>query len=246
MSNSSQSPASAESVQGSRARTVEQHGIDFIPENERSLKLRDLFLIWFGANVIYVYIVDGVLIVGFGLSFWPAMSVVLTGNLIYVLLGLNSIAGPRAGTAMLTVSRASFGIRGNSSPSFLSWITAVGWEAVNIVIGTLALAELIVLWGVRSSTGLNALCLAVIVFLTFSVTIFGHAMITLMNKLLSYVLGLGTLVLGIYIVPMIKFHTHPHLLPGTTGVGAWLLAFLIMAAAPISWFNCARSEEHHV
>jgi purine-cytosine permease-like protein len=128
----------------------------------------------------------------------------------------------------------------------LSWITAVGWEAVNIVIGTLALAELIVLWGVRSSTGLNALCLAVIVFLTFSVTIFGHAMITLMNKLLSYVLGLGTLVLGIYIVPMIKFHTHPHLLPGTTGVGAWLLAFLIMAAAPISWFNCAADYSRYL
>lgn len=246
MSNSSQSPTTTGDTLSSRARTIEQHGINFIPEDERSLKLRDLFAIWFGANVIYVYIVDGALIVGFGLSFWPAMSVVLAGNVFYVLLGLHSISGPRAGTAMLTISRASFGIRGNFAPSFLSWFTAVGWEAVNIVIGTLSLVQLVELGGARGGTALNLLCLVFILFLTFSVTIFGHAMITLMNKLLSYVLGLGTLVLGIYVVPKINFHTHPHLAAGTTGTGAWLLAFLIMAAAPVSWLNCAADYSRYL
>ena len=125
MSNSPHSPTSEDGAQKSGALKIEQHGIDFIPETDRGLKLRDLFMIWFGANVIYLYIVDGAIIVGFGLSFWPAMSVVLAANLLYVLLGLNSVAGPRAGTAMLTISRASFGIRGNSVPSFLSWFTAL-------------------------------------------------------------------------------------------------------------------------
>ena len=209
MSHIREEPRFDDSAQKSGAMTIEQHGIDFIQEKDRKLKVRDLFMIWFGANVIYLYIVDGAIIVGFGLSFWPAMSVVVAGNLLYVFLGINSIAGPRAGTAMLTVSRASFGIRGNSIPSFLSWFTAVGWEAVNIVIGTLSLVELVQLWGVHGGTGLEVLCLAIIIFLTFSVTMFGHAMITMMNKFLSYALGLGTLVLGIYIVPHMHLHTHP-------------------------------------
>jgi purine-cytosine permease-like protein len=122
----------------------------------------------------------------------------------------------------------------------------VGWEAVNIVIGTLSLVELVELWGVHGSKGLEALCLAIIILLTFSVTIFGHAMITLMNKSLSYVLGLGTLILGIYIVPKINFHAHPHISAGTTGLGAWLLAFLIMASAPVSWFNCAADYSRYL
>ncbi len=246
MSHIPEEPRFDDSAQKGGAMTIEQHGIDFIQEKDRKLKVRDLFMIWFGANVIYLYIVDGAIIVGFGLSFWPAMSVVVAGNLLYVFLGINSIAGPRAGTAMLTVSRASFGIRGNSVPSFLSWFTAVGWEAVNIVIGTLSLVELVELWGVHGGTGLEVVCLAIIIFLTFSVTIFGHAMITMMNKYLSYALGLGTLVLGIYIVPPIHLHTHPQLSPGTSATGAWLLAFLIIASAPISWLNCAADYSRYL
>ena len=65
------------------------------------------------------------------------------------------------------------------------------------MIGTLSLVELVELWGVHGGTGLEVVCLAIIIFLTFSVTIFGHAMITMMNKYLSYALGLGTLILGI-------------------------------------------------
>ncbi|MBW4078715.1 MAG: cytosine or purine or uracil or thiamine or allantoin permease [Acidobacteria bacterium] len=231
---------------GSSAFTIEQHGIDFIPHDERTLRLRDLFWIWFGANVIYVYVVDGVLIVGFGLSFWPAMAVVLLGNAFYALLGLTSIAGPRAGTAMLVVSRAAFGIVGNATAAFLSWLTAVGWEAVNIVIGTLSLVELVQLAGVHANNMLKLLCLLGIILMTFGVTIFGHAMITLANRVLSYILGFGTLVLGIYIVPKINLNAHPHPLAGISGTGAFLLALLVMTAAPVSWLNCGSDYSRYL
>jgi NCS1 family nucleobase:cation symporter-1 len=231
---------------GNRALVVEQHGINFIPHGDRKLRVQDLFWIWFGANVIYVYIIDGALIVGFGLSFWPALAVVLLGNAFYVLLGLTSMAGPKAGTAMLVISRAAFGIVGNATAAFLSWLTAVGWEAVNIVIGTLSLVELIQLAGIHDSNGLKVLCLAIIIAMTFSVTVFGHAMITLMNRILSYVLGIGTVALGIYVIPKIKFNFHPHPLAGTSGLGAFLLAMLIMTAAPISWLNCGSDYSRYL
>src|SRR4051794_14845248 len=124
---------------GNRAFEVEQHGIDHIPDSDRRGRPFDLFWIWFGSNVVFTYVIDGALIVGFGLGFWEALAVTLIGNVFWVLVGLCSIPGARAGTATLVVSRSSFGILGNLPGAFLSWLTAVGWEAVNIVIGALSL-----------------------------------------------------------------------------------------------------------
>lgn len=88
-----------------RAFAVEQHGIDHIPESSRTATPREIFFTWFGANVIFTYIVIGAIVGSLGLTLWQSLAVVVAGNLVYVLVGLTSIAGPRAGTAMLTVSR---------------------------------------------------------------------------------------------------------------------------------------------
>src|SRR5947209_3911378 len=69
-----------------RAFEVEQHGIDHIPDADRRGRPFDLFWIWFGANVIFTYVIDGALIVGFGLGFWAALAVALVGNVFYVLV----------------------------------------------------------------------------------------------------------------------------------------------------------------
>ena len=246
MSVSQQDSTGHEMKTSNRAFAIEQHGIDFIPPQERKSRPLDLFWIWLGANVIFVYIIDGVLIVGFGLGFWPALAAVLIGNAFFVLLGLTSLAGPKAGTAMLVISRGAFGIRGNFPASILSWFTAVGWEAVNIVIGTLALDQLIQLTGIRESVTLKAISLLIIIVTTFGVTIFGHATITLMNRILSYVLGIGTIILGIYVLPLMKMDLHPKPGAGTTSFGAWLLALLIMAAAPLSWVNCGSDYSRYL
>jgi NCS1 family nucleobase:cation symporter-1 len=246
MTDSKQNPTAHEMKTSNRAFAIEQHGIDFIPPEERKGGPQDLFWIWLGANVIFVYVIDGALIVGFGLGFWPALAAVLVGNAFFVLLGLTSLAGPKAGTAMLVISRGAFGILGNFPAAILSWLTAVGWEAVNIVIGTLALAQLIQLTGIHDSTTLKAVCLLIIIVTTFGVTIFGHATITLMNRFLSYVLGIGTVILGIYVLPMININLHPQPGAGTTGFGAWLLALLIMTAAPLSWVNCGSDYSRYL
>ena len=54
MSHTPEDSTFVDSTQKSGAATIEQHGIDFIPEKDRKLTIRDLFMIWFGANVIYL------------------------------------------------------------------------------------------------------------------------------------------------------------------------------------------------
>jgi nucleobase:cation symporter-1, NCS1 family len=230
---------------GNRAFEVEQHGIDHIPDSDRRGRPFDLFWIWFGANVVFTYVIDGALIVGFGLGFWEALAVTLIGNAFWVLVGLCSIPGARAGTATLIVSRSAFGILGNLPGAFLSWLVAVGWEAVNIVIGALSLYEIFQEFGAGGGVTWKAVALAAIVALTFGVAVLGHATITLLNKFFSYLLGIGTLVLGVLVLPKLNLHAH-HALDAPTHTGAWLLALVVMAAAPFSFVNIGSDYSRYL
>jgi nucleobase:cation symporter-1, NCS1 family len=230
---------------GNRAFEVEQHGIDHIPDSDRRGRPFDLFWIWFGSNLVFTYVIDGALIVGFGLGFWAALAVALVGNAFWILVGLCSIPGARAGTATLVVSRSSFGILGNLPGAFLSWLTAVGWEAVNIVIGALSLYEIFQEFGAGGGASWKALALAMIIVMTFGVAVLGHAAITLLNKIFSYLLGIGTLVLGLLVLPKANLHAHPAL-GAPTHVGAWLLALVVMAAAPFSFVNIASDYSRYL
>ena len=230
---------------GNRAFEVETHGIDHIPEVARRSRPFDLFWIWFGANVIFTYVIDGAIIVGFGLSFWPALAVVLIGNAFYLLVGLASIPGARAGTGTLVVSRSAFGVLGNAPAAVLSWLTAVGWEAVNIVIGALSLVAIFAELGAGDGAAWKALALVVIVILTFGVAVLGHATITLLNKFFSYALGIGTLLLGIMVLPQADLSARPAL-AAPTYAGAFLLALVVMAAAPFSWVNTGADYSRYL
>lgn len=87
----------------------EQRGIDYIPLAERHGRPIDLAWMWAGALFNVEYVVYGaLLVVAFGLRFWQAAVIVLVGNLSYVVTGLGSLQGPRAGTAAFTINRAPF------------------------------------------------------------------------------------------------------------------------------------------
>ncbi len=88
----------------------ESKGIDYIPLAERHGHPHDLAWLWAGALFNIEFVVYGaLLIVAFGLRFWQAAVVVLVGNTTYIVNGLGSLQGPRAGTAAFTINRAPFG-----------------------------------------------------------------------------------------------------------------------------------------
>ena len=223
-----------------RAFAIETHGIDAIPASDRHGSPRELFSVWFAANVIFNYVISGAIIVGFGLNFWQAALAVVVGTAFYVLVGYGAVSGPVAGTATLTVSRSAFGIFGNIPAALLSWLTLVGWEAVEIVIGTLSLYQLLQAVGVPGSTAVKAVCLVVVMVATFTIALLGHATIVVVNKVMSYVLGIGTLGLILFIVPRFNLAAHPGALAAPTLVGAFLLALLVTSSSPFSWVNYSR------
>ena len=77
---------------------VEHRGIEHVPLSSRWGKPSGLFWMWAGAvwNVEFV-VYGGLAVVVFGLSFAQAVVVIIIGNLFYLLTGLASLQGPRAG-----------------------------------------------------------------------------------------------------------------------------------------------------
>ena len=107
-------------------------------------------------------------------------------SLAYLIVGLCSLPGPRAGTATLIISRAPFGLRGNSIPTAFSWAATLGWETVNIIIiGTFAIKTLLEQAGIPTPHWMLAPFLVIMAILTFAIPVLGHATLVVAQKWLS-------------------------------------------------------------
>ncbi|MFE3943277.1 purine-cytosine permease family protein [Streptomyces sp. NPDC059118] len=145
---------------------METRGLEPVPDNERTGRVRTLFPTWVGANLTVLLLTVGAgLVVLDGLNLWQVLVVAVLASVIgFGLVGLVSIAGRRGGAPGMALSRAVFGQRGNLLPGALTWVARWGWETVNAVTGTYAvLAVLGLLFGVTGSHGLTLATLLVFV-----------------------------------------------------------------------------------
>ena len=118
---------------------IERNGINFIDASERRGTASSLFWPWCAANVSLLALSYGSFLLGFGISFWQATFAGLVGTVLsFALVGVSSLAGKRSSAPTMTLSRASFGVRGNIVPGILSYLIFVGWETVLVALATLA------------------------------------------------------------------------------------------------------------
>ncbi|HEY3942646.1 MAG TPA: cytosine permease [Acidimicrobiales bacterium] len=113
---------------------VEQHGIDYIPLAERWARPRDVGAMWAGASVQVEYFIYGAILMTFGFSFGQALSLIVVGNLSYLLLGLCSLQGPEAGTTVFAINRAGYGPNGSRLISLFNWLTQIGFEVEGLIL----------------------------------------------------------------------------------------------------------------
>ena len=167
---------------------VEHRGIEYVPDSERWGKPAGLFWMWAGAIWNVEFLVYGVLgVVVFGLSFTQAVLIILVGNLSYVLTGLASLQGPKAGTTCFGVSRAAFGPNGNRVPSLFNWVTQVGFEIEGIALIVFAAIALAGQAGMKSvPTGLKVVFLIVAVAIQAVLPLLGHAAVLKVLKFLAF------------------------------------------------------------
>jgi nucleobase:cation symporter-1, NCS1 family len=220
-------------LENNKAFAVEQNGINLISDLERNGSPKDLAWVWAGANIILTYVITGSLMASLGLTLSQMLIVVILGNLLFVLVGYGGVPGARVGTATMAISRASFGRRGNIIPSVLSWLTIIGWEAVNIVLGAFAVFAFFGLIGMPLGALGKVVVLTVLVGITFGVAVLGHATINVLQRFFTWTLGI--LMLGL--IPQIYQLPLPANFVAPTGASfaSLCIAFTIVAALPVSY-----------
>lgn len=224
--------------EGDRVWSVETHGIDPIARQERHGRPFEVFWVWFAGNIGILGITYGAILAGNQLNFWQSIFVALVATaLSFVLVGILSVAGIWGGAPMLTLSRAIFGSRGNIGPTFISWLSLVGWETFLVVISSYALLGILRIAGLPSNPFWTIVSLVINAVLVVLCGWWGHATLIWVQRAATWIFGLLTLLIIAFLIPQTNWH---HIL--SQGMGPWdtglVTSFvIIMAGTGIGWIN---------
>ena len=184
-----QSPASSQ-----RSR-IEQHTIFPIPLDQRHGKARQLFSLWFGANLNVLTVVTGALATTvFGQSFLSGTVAILLGNLIgTVFMALHAAQGPRLGVPQMVQSRGQFGSRGAAFVVTLVILMYLGYAATALVTGGQSLHAIVPAISVHGG-------IVVIGALSLAAAIYGHDLIHAGTRAIAYISGAAVLLCYVALV----------------------------------------------
>lgn len=124
-----------------KSSAIEVQHVNAIPVTERHGKARDLFPVWFSANLNVGNAFFGALAVIVGNNLFWAIIAVILGNLAgAVFMALHSVQGAKLGVPQLIQSRGQFGFYGALLPIALAAFLYLGFFATTAVIGGQALS----------------------------------------------------------------------------------------------------------
>nr|WP_237541664.1 cytosine permease [Streptomyces sp. SID4936] len=215
---------------------VETRGLEPVPDNERTGRVRTLFPTWVGANLTVLLLTVGAgLVVLDSLNLWQVLVVAVLASVIgFGLVGLVSIAGRRGGAPGMALSRAVFGQRGNLLPGALTWVARWGWETVNAVTGTYAvLAVLGLLFGVTGNHSLTLVTLLVFVGCSWLVSGLGIGALRVCCTWSAYLFGGVSVLVLIHLIGATDWREVLGRPAGPTGMV--IAGVGTLAAGGISW-----------
>ncbi|MEU8320504.1 cytosine permease [Nonomuraea sp. NPDC048881] len=223
---------------------VERNGINAVPDSERRGRPSDLFWPWAGANLSLFGVAFGVYVVGLGLGVVPAVVTGAVGYaLSFLLVGLVAVAGSRSGVPTMTLGRAPFGYQGNKLPAALSYVSNVGWEIVLVTLSAQSGAAILrrVAPGIPETTA-TAGCFAVAALVVIAVGVYGHAMIMVVQRYLTYAFVVLTVVYLILMLPKLGGS-----LETTAGPGGWVGGVILsMTLLGLGWVNCGADYSRYL
>ncbi|MFE7706912.1 purine-cytosine permease family protein [Streptomyces sp. NPDC057486] len=224
-----------------RARRIEVHGIDHIPERERHGRARELFAVWAAPNVNYLSLVVGGALILMGLSLWQALAVIVVGNLFWVPVGLLAVSGPASGTPSEVIMRAMFGVRGNRvNIAVTGWVICICYIALNLAAAALAAFSLVEKAGITPNTGVKTAVVVGIATLTLAISVYGHATIMKLYLPITVVLTAAFAVVAFSVLGHADFGYEPA--EPLTGGSLWAAlagGVTLIASGPLSYTNSA-------
>ncbi|MEU0373220.1 cytosine permease [Streptomyces sp. NPDC006283] len=166
---------------------VEQHGVDTIPEAERTSTPRDLMSILLGSNLCLGVIVFGWLPVSFGLGLWPAVTSVVAGTVVGVAVTAPlALVSLRTATNLSTSSGAAFGVRGRLVGSVVGLLLSLGYTALTLWIGgDVILGTLARIAGVPTGGVAHTVVYALLAACTAVGAVYGYRLLLRLSRILA-------------------------------------------------------------
>src|SRR5579884_1782634 len=222
-----------------RVWSIEMNGINPIGQEQRHGHPFELFWIWFASNVSILGIVYGAgYLTGNGLNLWQSLIVGLVATGVsFLFVGLLSLPGVWGGAPMLTLSRAVFGTRGNLGPTFISWISLVGWETILVIASTGAFLELLQVFGVSANPAWTVISILFLAALVVTCGYWGHATLVWIQRAATWVFGLLTIVIIAFLLPQTNWAKLVSQPPTAWDTGVITAFVIIMAGTGIGWIN---------
>ena len=218
---------------------MERHGIEPIPDPERTASVFDFLRIaWGGSNSLATAVLGAFPII-FGLSFRQGLAAILVGVLAGALiLAPMALFGPLTGTNNAVSSSAHFGVVGRIIGSFLSLLTAICFFSISVwSSGDAVVGAATRLFGITPNDLDFALAYGAFALAVLVVSIYGFRLMLLVNKV-AVVAASALFLLGFYaFAPAFDFTFQgAGLVPGTQRfLSAFVGASLVALANPVSF-----------
>ncbi|KMZ11619.1 Cytosine/purine/uracil/thiamine/allantoin permease family protein [Candidatus Burkholderia humilis] len=207
---------------------IEKHTIGYVPPKDRHGKVRDLFTLWFGGNIVPLPIVTGTLSVQiFHLNLlWGIVAIIVGQAVGGVLMALHSAQGPQMGIPQMIQSRAQFGSWGVLLVTIIAGVMYVGFFASNIVLAGKSLH------GIESSVSVPV---GIVIGALGSglIGIIGYRFIYILNRIGTWVLGIGIVVGFAYILTHVS--TDDFFTRGGFNFAGWLATVSLSALWQIAF-----------
>ncbi|GGJ59909.1 purine-cytosine permease family protein [Streptomyces brasiliensis] len=186
---------------------IDHHGVEYVPDDARSVRPRDVMATMIGANLLFGVIAIGWLPVTFGLDWWGSFSSILVGvGVGSLLLAPIAAIGPRTGTNAPVGSGAFFGVIGRIVGTLVALCIAVGFYALAVWSGGEVIVHgLHALFGLPNNKGVLAVSYVLMAAVATWAAVWGYGMIARLNKWLIPTAGL-LIVIGFFVYAH-DFHT---------------------------------------
>jgi len=226
--------------------TLELNGINVIDTAERKGRPRDLFWPWCAANISVLAISYGSFVLGFGISLWQAVIATLIGVVFsFLLCGFVALAGKRGSAPTMVLSRAAFGVRGNSLPTLISWLLLVGWETVLVALATLATSTVLTRLGWGGGTLTQVVAFLVVAALVVGAGVLGFDVIMRLQAWITVATAVLTVGYILLTADHISWDTVSSLPAGSLQafIGALVL---LMTGFGLGWVNAAADYSRYL
>ncbi|MGV9773164.1 purine-cytosine permease family protein [Streptosporangium sp. NPDC003464] len=218
---------------------IEQHGVERIPDADRTARPIDLFRLAFGGANTFATCVLGAFPILFGLSFWQGLSATVLGLVVgSLILAPLAVFGPVNGTNNAVSSSAHLGVHGRVVGSFLSLLTAIAFFSISVwSSGDALVGGAHRLVGLPESDFSYGLAYALFAGLVLVVCVYGFRFMLLVNKI-AVAAASVLFVLGVLAFAGDFDPSYPGVFASTADPAFWpsfIGAALIVLSNPISF-----------